>query len=202
MDIILNTIFNNPALPIVPMPGFRDDFERPNASTLGKTLDGKDWELFSGSSNTAVWGTFGDGTAGMKSSGAQYHIAAAEALTGDGVLTATLASVGIDARGPGLAFRVLDKDNWFRFAPYSDADPTLWLHKRVGGTTTVVRSTSATLTPGDNVTVRLSGTSIKIEVNGTQVLDETVPDLVGATKHGMYAFSGAVGAWHGIEFTA
>src|SRR5699024_6868417 len=92
VDIVLNTVFNNPNLPIIPVPGFSDGFNRPVADSLGETDTGKPWVVIDSGSTTSTWGTYGNGTAGMKSASSAYHLAVANALTSDGVLRAKVSS--------------------------------------------------------------------------------------------------------------
>src|SRR5699024_9211223 len=117
MDIVLPISFNNPNLPIVQRPGFRDDFNRTAADVLGTTTDGKPWTVYDYGSTSSVWGTYGDGTAGMKSASSARHLAVVDALTPDGTLTATFRTTDEAARRPGLTIRATDANNYIQIAP-------------------------------------------------------------------------------------
>lgn len=200
MDIVLPLSFNNPNLPVVQRPGFRDDFDRPAADVLGTTTDGKLWTVLDSGSSSSVWGTFGDGTAGMKSSSSQYHLALADALTPDGTLTAVVGDIGATSRRWGLTVRAQGEGDYIYIAPIG-TNPELRMAKQVGGNTTPTSTIGPVLSTGDTVTVALAGPSIIVSVNGASVISDSIPEFTGVTTHGMYAFSGAEGSWRSIEFT-
>lgn len=201
MDIVLPTRFNNPNLPIVQRPGFRDDFDRPAADVLGTTTDGKPWVIHDRGSSTSVWGTYGDGTAGMKDASSSWHIAAADAMTADGTLTAVVATRATSGFHAGLTVRTIDPDNHIQIVPSGTSDPSILLRSVTGGSATTVGQPGPALVEGDTVDVTCSGTHITVAVNGVVAISGTIPDHASATQHGMYAFVGAVGTWENIEFT-
>lgn len=200
MDIILNTVFNNPNLPIIPVPGFSDGFNRPVADTLGETDTGKPWVLFDSGTTSSIWGTYGDGTAGMKSASSAYHLAVANALTPNGSLVAKLSTYDAAQRRPGLVIRAKDKDNFISIAPASATVHEMRLAKRVAGVTTTLTGSGPAIAAGDTVTITANGPTVTVSVNGVQALTADIPELADATLHGMYAFTGAIGAWDSIEF--
>lgn len=200
MDIVLNTVFNNPNLPLVPVPGFSDTFNRATADTLGSTPGGKPWILFDSGTTSSTWGTYGNGTAGMKTSSSAYHLAVANALTPNGSLVAKLGTYDAAQRRPGLVIRAKDKDNFISIAPASSTVHEMRLAKRVAGVTTTLTGGGPALVAGDTVTVVANGSTITLSVNGVQALTASIPELVDATMHGMYAFTGAIGAWDSVEF--
>lgn len=203
MDIILPTRFNNPNLPIVQRPGFADDFNRPAADTLGVTSgESRPWQTFDIGSNPSVWGTHGDGTAGMKTAGSSWQLAGVDGLVSDGALTAALASIGGDtSRWGGLAFRIIDGDNHYRIVEASASDPRIILQKRVGGTTSALGTATVSPSPGDEISVTFSGSQIAVYLNGSTVITATSTDLPGETVHGFYSQSATVATWNSIEFT-
>ena len=202
MDIVLNTNFNNPNLPVVAIPGIVDSFNRPAADILGVTEDSKTWEILNSGTTSSVWGTYGDGTAGMKDSSSQYHLAVADALSSNGTLTAVLETVDGSTRRPGLAVRVVDNDNWINIAPISNTDNRVRVTTRVAGISTSDATIGPVMEAGDTLTVVLDGPSITVMVNGVQVITASDPNHINATKHGLYAFTGAIGTWDSIEFVA
>lgn len=201
MDIVLPVRFNNPRLPVVERPGYYDDFDRPEADTLGSTSNGRRWETLTNTG--ALWGTTGTGAAALQSSGSQFHAAVADALTADGTLTTTIEDVDQSApnRRFGLAFRAQDWDNLTILAPVSSSNHELRISDRVDGVTTALSGIGPVLSTGDTVTVRLDGTTVTVEVNGANVLSQTITARASATKHGLYAFADAGGRWESIEFT-
>jgi len=203
VDIILNTSFNNPNLPVMPLPGFFDDFDRDEADVLGQTVDGKLWKIFNPGTTSSVWGTYGDGTGGMKSSTVQHHIAAVDALTANGTLTAHLASFDETAptRRFGLAVRVLDANNYVVIAPISHTGQSMRIAYSINGSLQLTDDRGPDLAPGDTVSATMLGDTITASVNGTQFATATIPELSHGTQHGLYSFYESVSAWDMIEFT-
>lgn len=195
MDIVLNTSFNNPNLPVVTLPGFTDSFDRPASSSLGSTDDGKPWENW----GYGDWSVTSRGTAlGV---GGGLH-ASVDGLASDGTLTAVVASAATaeaDKRS-GLLFRMLDRENYAYVCP--NTSNVLTLYVRVGGATVLSRSISGeTLATGDTLAVEMFGPQVTVLRNGVAVLSETVSELVGETHHGLYGSSAADTEWDSIEFT-
>lgn len=176
MDIILNTKFNNPQLPVVLRPGFVDSFDR-GAGTLGQTDDRKTWEQ-----RGTAWVTTGDGAA-MGS--AEVF---ANALSADGTLTAKLRKVDAngDKRG-GVAFRVVDRDNYIRVCPSTSGNLTLYVYE--DNSVVESASTESTLADGDVLAVSGNGASIVVQVNGSTVLVYETERHRTATKHGLFSWS-------------
>lgn len=201
MDIILNTKFNNPNLPVATLPGFTDSFDRAAADTLGMTDDRKPWHVIDSGSSTSTWGTYGDGTAGMKDSSSKFHAAVADGLAANGTLTATLATYEAATRRPGLAIRATDSNNMIYIAQASASAHALRLANRVGGQTTTLPESGPELVAGDTLKVEFNGPTITVRVNGTTAFTVNIADNLSATSHGLYAFTGALGAWESIEFT-
>lgn len=187
MDIILNTTFNNPQLPFVLRPGFRDSFDR-DAGVLGKTEDGKTWEQWGG-----AWVTTGDGVA-MGS--AEVF---ADAMSADGTLSAKLRTVDLDsdARG-GVAFRVVDRDNYIRICPNTSGVLTIYVYE--GGDISESTSSTTSLADGDVLAVTGTGASIAVQVNGSTVLSHETEINRTATKHGLYSRGANNTEYESVEF--
>lgn len=203
MDIILNTSFNNPNLPVIPLPGFFDDFDRDEADVLGETVDGKRWEIFNPGTTSSVWGTHGDGTGGMKSSTAQHHIAAVDALTANGTLTATLSDAsGVTSNRYGLALRVLDASNYISVARGSSAlSESTVISFTENGEVTILSPRLPPLSPGDTIRATLLDATISVQINDGQIHTGTLPTNTQWRGHGFFALQGATAKWDMIEFT-
>lgn len=194
MDIVLNTIFNNPNLPIIPVPGFHDNFNRAASSTLGTTDDGKEWNFF----GFVPWKITANGTATGLGSG--QH-AAVDALTADGTLSVKVAKAATAAadKRAGLLFRMTDRDNYYYLCPNTSG--VLTLYGRVGAALTVNKSFAGVIPiTGDTLAVVLSGAQVVIKVNGATVGTETLPELVAATLHGLYSNASSDAEWDSVEF--
>ena len=187
MDIILNTTFDNPRLPVVQRPGFIDSFEG-SAGTLGKTEDGKSWEQLG-----SAWGTTGDGVA----TGAGEVFA--DAMSADGTLTVKLRTVDVDGdkRG-GVAFRVVDRHNYIRFCPNTSGVLTIYVYEN--GSVVNTTSTETVLADGDVVEVSGSGAYIVVRVNGSTVVSYETEIHRTATKHGLYSNGTNNTEFESIEF--
>lgn len=176
MDIILNTKFDNPQLPVVLRPGFIDSFER-GAGTLIQTDDRKPWEQLG-----TAWGTTGDGAA-MGSSEVF-----ANALSADGTLTVKLRTADTtgDKRG-GVAFRGVDRYNYIRICPNTSGKLTLYVFE--DNSIVESASTESTLADGDVLAVSGNGAYIVVQVNGSTVLSYETERHRTATKHGLFSWS-------------
>lgn len=204
MDIILDTTFNNPRLPIVPRAGLRDSFNRAAASTLGLSDDGKQWEQFN-SASAGVWGTTGSGTATLVTAGGANQLAVADALASDGTLTAKLSSISAEAgsRRAGLVIRAVDASNYISIAPVSPSNADLRVRLTLAGTPSASMPGSIPpLVAGDELAVTCVGASISVSVNGVQRFTGDIPELQTATRHGFYAYGSALIEWDWIEFVA
>lgn len=195
MDIILNTTFNNPNLPVVPIPGFTDSFDRPAAASLGTTDDGKEWSHF----GATPWNITSDGHAiGLQAA----PVAVVDSLATDGTLTARVGkapSAGADQRG-GIVLRALD-DRSYIFVSNHNTGNSLNLYVRDDGTSVISQMVGPPLATGDIISVTLSGEQLSIAVNGDTLYSETFTQYVGETRHGMYSHSACDMEWDWIEFT-
>ena len=187
MDIILNTTFNNPRLPVAMRPGFVDSFDR-GAGVLGKTEDGKSWEQVGSS-----WGTTGDGAV----MGAGEVLA--DAMSADGTLTVKLRKVDAagDKRG-GIGFRAVDRNNYIRIS--HNTTGTLTFYVIENGSAVVSESTGSTLVDGDVISVSGQGTTIVIQINGSTVFTYDTTKYQTETKYGLYSHSSNNNEFESIEF--
>lgn len=202
MDIVLNTIFNNPNLPKIPIYGFTDDFNRAVADTLGVTAEGKQWVTLDAGSAVGIWGTTGNGTAKMKSAASQTHTAVVDAGASDGRLVAKLANfnTALSSNRYGLAFRVQSMTSYLYVESVYPSTAPLQVRKTFGGSSVTLGTTGVSPTAGDEIAVVLDGPNITIEINGVPRLTVTEPELVDVTRHGMFAFAGSDAEWDSIQF--
>lgn len=201
MDIVLNTVFNNPNLPAIPVPGIYDDFERPAADVLGKTREGKAWLIHDYGTTSSVWGTNGDGTASMKSSSSGYHAATVDSLVADGTLTGEVGAITAGVRYGGLMLRYQDMDNFIYVGETSSTDQRISILHRTAGTQGNLAVSQHVPVTADAISIDTLGPAIIVRVNGAQILSIASDKFVGKTRRGLYAFTGTNASWKKLEFT-
>jgi len=178
------------------LPAIRDDFDRPdNATTLGKTATGEDWE--------AVTGTWGikDKSAyvAAKNPNGPRNMAVVDLGTGDGAVQAKAAKL-VD--GWGLAFRVRGPNAWFALKAAPKAG-TFNIVKFKDGQETKLDNIGLTkLSDDTTVRVEFNGKTITVLLNNNPV--RTVEDADFATtgtKAGLFADGPAVaeGRWNDFK---
>lgn len=180
IDIVLNTIFNNPSLPTVPVYGFSDDFERANGPVGVTSREAKPWieHVYPGSDVQAVI----DGGK-LKATGSTFwKVLAVDAKSPNGTFRAAMSN--IDANG-GLrvALRVTNATNFLYIRLVAGV---IRLETLIGGTGTVIAS-SAPITEYTNgvFEVVLDGPLVSVKWNGAEVIPpQTVTDMSGNTQHG------------------
>lgn len=181
IDIVLNTIFNNPSLPTVPVYGFSDNFERPNGPVGVTSREAKPWteHVYPGSDVQALV----DGGK-LKATGTTFwKIFAVDAKSPNGTFRAAMSN--IDANGGlRIALRVTNATNFLyvRFV----AGGVLRLESLIGGAATVIAS-SAPITEFTNgvFEIVLDGPLVSVKWNGAEVIPpQTVTALSGNTQHG------------------
>lgn len=177
MDIVLNTTFDNPYLPVAVFPGFTDDFSAADGP-LDFTTDGKAWTF---SSASAVW-VRDTGEAKMESPGVSSR-ALVDGLASDGVITMTIGTLS-DGK-MALVFRYVDESNYFYVTKHTDGYYRCF--KRKANVITVPFGTTTTPADGDVVAITLNGSSITARVNGVIVGTDTDSDFLTSTTHGMSA---------------
>lgn len=157
-----------------------------------RTDDWKTWEQVG-----SAWSTTGDGAA----TGAGELLA--NAMSSDGTLTAKLRKVDMigDKRG-GLAFRALDRSNYFRISHNTASTPTLMFYVVEDNASVESISTGATLADGDKLTVIGDGASITVQVNGSTVFTYETDRYRAATKHGLYSHSSNNNEYDYVTFHA
>lgn len=189
MDVVLATTFTSPWVVKVPVALFADNFERPDASTLGKTqLGNLNWLLI-GNSGVTVTGYISSGAAyvrGSTSGGRTFAYVNAGVSDGDFKFVAENIAANVSNSNVAGVFRFVDQDNHWQVVVVG----TNWcLYRRTAGTATLVATLAANPVDGDQITVSLLGPRIRVYRNGAQVYENTnLPQFQTATRFG---FQGA-----------
>ncbi|MFN8038170.1 MAG: hypothetical protein U0Q07_03070 [Acidimicrobiales bacterium] len=178
------------------LPTIRDDFDRPdNATTLGKTATGEDWEAVTG-----TWGVKDKAAyVAAKNPNGPRNMAVVDLGTGDGAVQAKAAKL-VD--GWGLAFRVRGPNAWFALKAAPKAG-TFNIVKFKDGQETKVDNIGLTkLTDDTTVRVEFNGKTITVFLNNNPV--RTIEDADFATtgtKAGLFADGAAVaeGRWNDFK---
>ncbi|UTM47041.1 hypothetical protein [Glutamicibacter mysorens] len=181
IDIVLNTVFNNPTLPVVPIYGFTDTFDRPDGPVGVTSREAKPWikHAYPGADIEAV---IEEGK--LKATGStSWNVWAVDAKTPNGVFRAVFS--GLDALGGvRVAVRAQNATNFIvvRFL----ANGVIRLAKFISSTETEVAVTSAgAWTEAGVLEVGMDGASISVAWNGVQVISpRTINELSGMTDHG------------------
>lgn len=190
MDIILNTAFNNPTLPVIPVPGFYDDFTGGGGGyeTLGVTHEGKPWDYMGG----IGWFQRDDNTAtgaGLVQEVNRSELAVVDGVSSHGVLTAKIFQESIQDYRYGLAIRVRDNQNFIWIAQNSTAD-AINIYERVDNQNTVIaRATGSTLNAGDVLEARFQEDFIEVRLNSTTIMTAVSAFNITATRHGFFNWS-------------
>ncbi len=178
------------------LPAIRDDFDRPdNATTLGKTATGEDWEAVTG-----TWGVKDKAAyVAAKNPNGPRNMAVVDLGTGDGAVQAKAAKL-VD--GWGLAFRVRGPNAWFALKAAPKAG-TFNIVKFKDGQETKVDNIGLTkLSDDTTVRVEFNGKTITVFLNNNPV--RTIEDADFATtgtKVGLFADGAAVaeGRWNDFK---
>lgn len=199
--IVLNKSTTNPAIPKVPVRGFSDGFNRPNASTLGTTPGGKPWEILGSAGNT--WQIINNAAGGLTLSGvASYPVL--DAQTSNGTYRVTLSEASLAAGG--LSMRVKDGSNMLRLAfRVSNGNNTLRLEQFEDGVmTALATSAGPVLKAGTRyvIDVIFDGTLVSVKVDGVaQIAPVTATKYAAETRFGFYGVPSDPGIrYDAVEF--
>lgn len=181
IDIVLNTVFNNPTLPVVPLYGFTDTFDRPDGPVGVTSREAKPWvkHEYPGSDVEAVI----EGGKLKASGTSSWNVWAVDAKTPNGVFRAVFS--GLDELGGiRVAVRVQNAGRliFVRFVP----NGVIRLSKFLTSVeTTVATSATGTWSESGLLEVSMNDSSISVSWNGVQVIaPQTVTELSGNTNHG------------------
>lgn len=193
---LLGTSFKNPKLETIPVFGFSDDFNRPNADTLGVTAEGKTWEAQPSNTQKGIR----SGQAYIARAAAPFgpSYAAADAGTPNGSMEVKLTAG--DVNMTGMVLRAASITNHLRYVASATA---YRLEKVVDGATALVW-TSTGVVPPTPTTLRavLAGTTISLYADDALLTTLTVPDLAGNTRHGIYSSGEGAARIDYARFTA
>lgn len=174
--------FTTPGLPTLGIKGFTDTFTRPDANTLGSTegMPSKPWATDGyGTNVTGIQDN--EGFAYPESAG--HMLATVDAEASDGTFNVTMGSAPAAAT-VGPAFRATDLGNFYRFVNFQGVNYRL--HKFVDTSLTLLGAATVTPAPGDEIEIVLSGSSIRVSVNGVEHINVTDAHNEAATRHGFY----------------
>lgn len=183
-DIILPTVFSNPALRKAYDVLVADDFNRPDATVLGNTpFGGQAWEILSSMAAGAAQPRITSKRAGIGSTAAGRAFAVVDAASPDAILRMTY-KTGLTNPNMYLVARAADINNAINIAGNGNGKWCVW--RRIGGTGTQLVETPKNIMPDDRLEVMLRGPRLVLMVNGIIQADLNVaaPAIDAATKFG------------------
>lgn len=194
---ILNAVTTNPNIPLVPVYGFRDTFNRADADVLGVTSDdAKAWTAVSTSATAGVGirsnqlAALGGGTTGSS-------IYAVDAQRSDGTLKAYYTALNTNFR---LAARIQDSTNYLSLlVGTTSLELRRYVNNAAGAplaTATIPSSTAKT------VEFVLVGNQVSVKVDGVvYIAPLTVADYATQTRFGVHAVAETTGVGRINELT-
>lgn len=187
-----------------------DDFNRANSTTgMGTSSSGHTWVDLAG-----TWGIIDNQAYLVTPAGDGQSSSVIETTFADGVLQVQFTSNGTggittttSGAGSSVVFRAVDNNNyWILETAGGNAAWTLFT--RSAGTFTAQFNSAVLppISPGDIVTIILSGTNIQVRRNGYHVFNVNSTIHQNATRHGIRLFrdatTGAAGSrWDNWSFT-
>lgn len=183
-DIILPTVFSNPSLRKAYDVLVADDFNRPDATSLGTTpIGGQVWEILSNMAAGAAQPRITSKRAGLGSTAAGRAFALVDAASPDAILRMTY-KTGLTNPNMMLVARAADINNAINIAGNGNGKWSVW--RRIAGTGTQLVETAKSVMPDDRVEVMLRGPRLVLMVNGIIQADLNVaaPAIDAATKFG------------------
>ncbi len=153
-----------------------DSFNRANLSTLGNTDTGQPWIITSGSS----FGISSNQAYPVNGCPAPGY-AVVDSGRSDATIQITLPTNPQDVRIP---FRYVDSSNMYWIERPGGAPAFYTLNRLVGGSRIVIGTSSIGAADGDTLRIYLSGSNIRLFVNGVQSMNITDSSLNG-TRHGI-----------------
>lgn len=177
-----------PTNPNIPTTGFADNFNRSDGPLGFTPVGAKPWLQYDALTSSGAVAS--PGVIRVVSNRAQatslggFVYPVVECYESDGVFSATVGLIG--NRQGGLALRLKDAQNLIRLAlRLSAAGPTYTLQLVSTSGSSNLATSSVTSNVGDAISVEMSGPSIRVYVNGTQIMTASTPVFVNETKHGL-----------------
>lgn len=210
-DIILDTVFTNPNLPVAPEPGFFDTFDRPDGPVGRTSVGNRLWVPESLSTATAHWPlTIASGKA-VRGAGSATTMGTrtawlVDAEDSDGVLIGKVGVLG-DATLT-LLLRYVDINNYIAVSCRQTSSILNYRFvKRLGNVeSTVASSGTIASASGDEIRVTAAANMVTVAVNGATIFGGAKPinDFVTATRHGVLLQSASSGieSWEEVGFSA
>ena len=174
MDIILNTRFNNPNLPVTPLPGFYDDFTSGSPIKLDHTSREERPYIFNGEAWPIVDGYVTPGG----------RAAAVDGYSNDGVLSTRYVVLGSATR-VGLVARYTG-ESYLWIAPNTSGN--LAIYETISGSNNLIMNSTTKVLDGDTLQVFLQGPLVQARLNGGLV-DQAQTTLTTGTTHGFFSWS-------------
>ena len=185
IDIILDTLFNNQNLPLDPVLGFYDDFNRADGPIGVTSNEGRAWNKLTISAGDGAAVVSSNQAAAVGTTGVFGYTVDAGASSG--TLSVVVSAVATDGN-TRLLFRCQDYDNTLMLTMLTSAG-RMQLFRKVAGVSTTLAdvAVSSGQINGKLTEVILSGSSVSVKVDGAQVIGPvTVTELQGNTKHGFF----------------
>lgn len=185
IDIILDTLFNNPNLPLDPVLGFFDDFNRADGPIGVTSGEGRAWNKQTVSAGDGAAVVSGNQAAATGTSGAFAYTV--DAGSANGTLSTTITTVATDGN-TRLLFRCQDYDNTLMLTMLT-ATGRMQLFRKVAAVSTTLADVpvSTGLINGKLLEIVLSGTSVSVKLDGATIIAPvTVNELQANTKHGFF----------------
>lgn len=178
---------------------FGDDFNRADGPvTAPAPIGGIGWVK---TSSTEL--TIESATAAVTTGGASAGVAVFDPNSTDGVLRATLSTLG-DGHGMLLA-RYVDSDEFLYLGARSTSEHTWCLHKHGPFSVDTVADFGVAMGSGDELEIRMAGTRVEVDINLVPVFAGDIPDYAtNGDRHGLGVLdsSGGLDRWGHVSFTA
>jgi len=163
-----------------PPPGIVDTFDRANGP-IGDADNGSTWTDFLGkfvvASNQAAL---------TSPSGGTQYAASLPFASADGTLVVTVGGTFGSSAGPaGVVGRITDMNNFIRLVYQHTSVTTLYLQKRVSGTFTTLATYVASQTPGFELKLVMSGSTLEGYIDDVLRVSATDSAHSSVTNHGI-----------------
>lgn len=160
-------------------PEVEDTFDRADSGTLGTTDTGQAWTTHAG-----TFEIVSDRAYSISSNG--VFVSTVDAGFSDIDMSVVSDRLNVSTSDPGVVFRFVDINNYWSLTLSTQT----YLHKRVAGTYTAVRTLGGYGTGTHTVRITAVGSAIECFVGGSSIMTATDSDHSTATKHGIDASLG------------